>query len=265
MAVSLQKASFWKRISAYMFDFIVTIMLTIGFATAINAVCGYDNYAAKVNDYYNQYEETYDVDFNITQEDFDKLTEAEREVYNQANAALQKDAGFQEAYQMIFRLTMLMYGGGALLAFVIWYFAIPLMFGYGRTMGKRIFGLAVIRSNCVKVSNPVLFIRTVIGMYAIETMMPLWLLIMILFNMMGIVGLITIGLLGILQVAMLIITPTRSSIHDLLADTVVVEFMSQQIFDTQEDLMHFVQEEHLKAVENAEYDRFQNNNTETQV
>ena len=128
-------------------------------------------------------------------------------------------------------------------------------------MGKKIFGLAVIRTNCVKASTPVLFIRTVVGLYAIETMMPLFLLIMIWFNMMGIVGLITIGLLGILQLWVMISTPTNSSIHDLLTDTAVVEFMSQQIFDTQEDLMHFMQEEHAKAVENAEYDRFQNNQT----
>ena len=150
-------------------------------------------------------------------------------------------------------------GGGALAGYIVWYFVVPLFFGYGRTMGKRIFGLAVIRTNCVKVTAPVLFIRTVVGMFAIETMMPLALLIMIYFNMMGIVGLITIGLLGILQVWVLISTKTNSSIHDLLTDTAVVEFMSQQIFDTQEDLLHYVQEEHAKAVENAEYDRFQNN------
>ena len=89
---------------------------------------------------------------------------------------------------------------------------------------------------------------------------------MIFFNLMGIVGLITIGLLGILQIAMLISTPTRSSIHDLLTDTAVVDFMSQQIFDTQDDMLHFVQEEHAKEVENADYDRFQNkNNEQTQV
>ena len=266
MSVSLQKANFWKRISAYMFDFIVTIMLTMGFATAINAVCGYDKYATEVNTYYAQYSETYGVDFNIEQEAYDALSTEMHAVYDEAYAALNADPGFQKAYQMVFKLTMLMYGGGALIAFLIWYFAVPLMFGYGRTLGKKIFGLAVIRTNCVKASNPVLFIRTVIGMYAIETMMPLWLLIMIFFNMMGIIGLITIGLLWILQVAMLISTQTRSAIHDLLTDTVVVEFISQQIFDTQEDLMRFVQEEHAKAVENAEYDRFQNKNQEqTQV
>lgn len=257
MAISIQKASFWKRISAFMFDIIVTIMLAMGFATVINVFCGYDQKTAELNAYYTKYEQSYGVDFTINEEDFNQLTTEQQALYTEANKALQGDAGFQKTSQEIFNLTMLMYGGGAFLAFIVWYFVIPLFFGYGRTMGKRIFGLAVIRTNCVKVSAPVLFIRTVVGMFAIETMMPLALLIMIGFNMMGIVGLITIGLLGILQVGMLISTQNNSSIHDLLTDTVVVEFMSQQIFDTQEDLMHFVQEEHAKAVENAEYDRFQ--------
>ena len=261
MSVSLQKASLWKRISAFMFDAIVTIMLAMGFASVINVFCGYDQKAAELNAYYTQYEEIYGIDFNISEEDFNQLTTEQQALYTEANLAMKSDEGFQKVSQAIFSLTILMYGGGALGAFVVWYFAIPLFFGYGRTMGKKIFGLAVIRTNCVKASAPVLFIRTVVGMYAIETMMPLALLIMIGFGMMGIVGLITIGLLGILQIWVMISTQTNSSIHDLLTDTVVVEFMSQQIFDTQEDLMHFMQEEHAKAVENAEYDRFQNNQT----
>jgi uncharacterized RDD family membrane protein YckC len=258
MAVSLQKANFWKRISAFMFDIIVTVMLTMGFATIINVFSGYDQKTADLNAYYTQYEETYGIDFDISEEDFNKLSPEQQAVYTDANKALQNDKSFQDAYKSMFSLTMLMYGGGALAAFLVWYFVIPLFFGYGMTLGKKIFGLAVIRTNLVKASNPVLFIRTIIGMFAIETMMPLALLTMISFNMMGIVGLITIALLEILQVAMLIVTRTNSSIHDLLADTVVVDFASQQIFDTQKDLIQYQQEEHAKAVENAEYDRFQN-------
>ncbi len=257
MSVTLQKANFWKRISAYMFDFIITVMLTFGFATAITGLCGYDQAADKINSYYTQYEQQYGIDFNISEEDFAKLSADEQAIYNQAQKALYSDVGFQEAYQNIFELTMLMYGGGLFLAFLVWYFVVPLLFGYGRTMGKRIFGLAVIRTNCVKATTPVLFIRIFVGMYAMETLLPLTLLIMIWFDMMGIVGLITIGLLGILQIAMLIATKTNSSIHDLLTDTVVVEFASQRIFDTQDDYMQYRQEEHAKAVENAEYGRFQ--------
>ncbi len=258
MSLSLQKASFWKRISAYLFDFIVTIMLALAFSTAITAVCGYDQKAAEVNDYYTRYEEQFQIDFDISEEDYNLLTDAQKQVYNDAQKALNNDAGFQKVYQDVFYLTLLMHGGGAFLAFLVWYFILPLCFGYGRTLGKKIFGLAVIRTNFVKVSNPVLFIRTMVGMYAIETMMPIALITMISFNMMDVVGLITIGLLGILQLAMLIVTQTNSAIHDLLTDTVVVEYENQQIFDTQEDLLKYQQEEHAKAVENAEYARFQN-------
>ncbi len=257
MSVTLQKASFWKRISAYLFDFIIAIMLTLAFATGINVASGYDKKAEKLDNYYSYYEEIYGIDFDISEEEYEKLSAEEKANYDQANEALNNDSGFQDAHQDIFYLTLLMFGGGNFLAILLWYFVIPLFFGYGRTLGKKIFGIAVVRSNCVKVSNPVLFIRAIVGLYAIETMMPLALLIMIWFDMMGIVGLITIGLLLILQIAMLIVTQTNSSIHDLLTDTVVVDYASQQIFDTQEDLLSYQEEEHAKAVEQADYNRIQ--------
>ena len=261
MSVTLQKANFWKRISAFLFDFIVTIMLTFAFATAITVLCDYDKTAATVSSYYTQYEEIYGIDFDISEENFNNLSVDQQAVFNDAYKALYADEGFQDAHQKMFSLTMLIAGGGLLLATLLWYFVIPLLFGYGRTMGKKIFGLAVIHTNFLKMGAPILFIRSIIGLFAIETMLPLSMLIMIEFSMMGIVGLITIGLLGLLQVGVMIYTNTNSSIHDLLTDTVVVEFASQRIFDTHDELLQFKQEEHAKAVENAEYGRFQNTQT----
>ena len=258
MSFSLQKANFWKRISAFMFDVIIVVMLSFGFATGITALSNYDKKSEAVNQYYTHYEEVYGVDFNISKEDFNALPEAEQQVYHDANKALKEDPGFQQATQSLFGLTMLIFGGGIFLGTVLWYFVLPLFFGYGRTLGKKIFGLAVIRTNGVKASNPVLFIRATVGMFAMETLLPLSMLIMIWFDLMGIVGLITIGLLELLQIGVLIYTKTNSSIHDLLTDTVVVDFVSQQIFESQEDLLAFQQEEHKKSVEKAEYNRLEN-------
>ena len=258
MVITLQKANFWKRISAFLFDIIVAGMLAFGFAAGLTVLCGYDEKANVVNDFYIQYETQYGVDFDISEEEYEALPEADKAIYNDAYKAMYADPGFQQAYQTVFELTMLMYGGGILCAYLLWYFVIPLLFGYGRTLGKKMFGLAVIRTNCVKASQPVLFIRTTVGLYAIETLFPLSMLVMISFDLMGIVGLIAIGLLLILQVAMLIVTNTNSSIHDLLTDTVVIDFASQQIFDTQDDLLSYQQEQHAKAVEKAEYGRFEN-------
>lgn len=257
MSFSIQKANFWKRISAFMFDIIILVMLSFGFATGITALSDYDKKSEAVKSYYAHYEEVYGVDFNITEEDFNALTDAEKQVFHDANKALQNDSGFQKATQNLFYLTMLIFGGGIFLSYVLWYFILPLFFGYGRTLGKKIFGLAVIRTNGVKASNPVLFIRITVGMFAIETLMPLSMLIMIWFDLMGIVGLITIGLLALLQIGVLIYTKTNSSIHDLLTDTVVVDFVSQQIFETQDELLAYQQEEHKKSVEKAEYDRLE--------
>ena len=253
MSVTLQKANFWKRISAFLFDIIVAGMLAFGFAAGITVLCDYDEKANAVNEYYTKYETIYGIDFDISEEDYNALSATEQAVYTEANKALYGDLGFQKAYQDVFLLTMIMWGGGILLAYLLWYFVVPLFFGYGQTLGKKLFGLAVIRTNYVKASQPVLFIRTVVGLFAIETLFPLSMLVMIWFDLMGIVGLITIGLLLVLQVVMLITTSTNSSIHDLLTDTVVVDFASQQVFDTQEDLLAHQQAQHAKAVQKAEY------------
>ncbi len=258
MTVTLQKANFWKRISAFLFDIIVAGMLAFGFAAGITVLCDYDEKANAVSEYYTKYETLYGIDFDISEEDYNALSDAEKATYTEANKALYGDPEFQKAYQTVFELTMVMYGGGIFLAYLLWYFVVPLLFGYGRTLGKKLFGLAVIRTNCVKASQPVLFIRTAVGLYAIETLFPLSMLVMIWFDLMGVVGLIAIGLLLVLEIAMLIVTNTNSSIHDLLTDTVVVDFASQQIFDTQEDWLAYRQEQHAKAAQKAEYSRLEN-------
>ena len=81
-----------------------------------------------------------------------------------------------------------------------------------------------------------------------ETMVPVLLVTMIYFGVLGSVGTITIGLLLVLQVSVMVATQTNSSIHDLLSDTVVVDYSSQKIFESQEALIAFKEEEHAKEV-----------------
>ena len=115
------------------------------------------------------------------------------------------------------------------------YFVVPLLFKNGQTLGKKIFGLAVMRTNSVKISNPALFIRAMVGRFAIETMFPVSLIVMFCLGLLPI-GPIVVILLGILEIVVMIVTKTNSSIHDLISDTVVVDMASQQIFDTAEEM-----------------------------
>ena len=109
------------------------------------------------------------------------------------------------------------------------------------------------RYDSVKINNITLFVRTVLGKYTIETMVPILILIMIYFGQIGIVGTIIIGLLLILQIAMIASTKTNSAIHDMLANTVTVDMASQMIFDSPEALLEYKQRVHAEAVERAEY------------
>lgn len=251
--LTLQKANFWKRISAYLFDIILTVTLAIGFASLLSAVVGYDKHQEQLQSYYTEYEQTYGVDFDISEEDYNKLTEDEKLKYETAADALEKDENVLATYSVIVSLSLVILSFSVLLGILSIYFIVPLFFKNGQTLGKKIFGLAIVRSNLVKVSTPVLFARTLFGMYAIETMFPLFLLAMLYFNLMGGVALITIGLLFVLQVAVLIVSKNNSSIHDLLSDTVVVEFASQRIFETQEALEEFIKEQQAIEAQNAAY------------
>ena len=228
-------------------------MLTIGLAVLLSAVLGYDKQAEQLETYYAKYEETYGVDLDISEEEFLKLSEEAQEKYRAANEAFAKDPEVLAVYHLIFSLTLVILSFAVLLGVLSIYFIVPLFFKNGQTLGKKIFGLVVIRSNLVKASNPVLFIRALFGLYAIETMFPLFLVVMIYFGLMGSVGVITIALLLILQIVVLVVSKNNSAIHDLLSDTVVVDFASQRIFDTQEALNEYVKEQQALEAQNAEY------------
>lgn len=218
------------------------VMLAVGIAALLSAALGYDKHTQQLETYYSQYEETYGVDLDITEENFNQLTQTEKDNYFAASEALGKDEKVIAVYNHLLSLTLTIVSVCLLVSILTVYFIVPLFFGNGQTLGKKAFGLSVVRSNCVKASNGVLFVRTFFGLYTIETMFPALLIIMIYFGVMGGVGTVTIGLLGALQVGVLVGSKNRSSIHDLLTDTVVVDHASQRIFPTQE-----AREEYVKA------------------
>ena len=55
MSVSLQKASFWKRISAYLFDSVLLGVLILGLFIASVSIAKVDTYLDKLNEYRAQY------------------------------------------------------------------------------------------------------------------------------------------------------------------------------------------------------------------
>lgn len=253
MGVDLQKASMWKRISAFLFDAIVLCLVAVAFGTLLSWVTNYDGYNLELERYYAEYEQQYGVTFQITGEEYEALTEAEREAYDTAYATLIADEDMLYTYNMVLHLTMLITSIGILLAFLVLEFAVPMLFGNGQTLGKKIFSLAVIRTDAVRVNGLQLFIRTVLGKYTLETMIPVYIVIMIFFNMVGLGGTLLLAALLIAQAVLTAVTRTNSLIHDLLAGTVVVDYPSQMIFRSTEELVDYTKRIHAERAARQPY------------
>ncbi len=253
MIYDLQKASMWKRAIALLLDLIVLAILITGLAAGISAIVRYDSYLSKMNGYYEEYSERFGVDFKISLEKYNELSPEEQARYDEAYAALNADDGAVRTYTMMLSLTVLISSFSILIAVLVLEFVVPLMMGNGQTIGKKIFGIGLMRTDGVRVSTPQLLIRSLLGKYTIEIMVPVLIAEMILFNTMGIVGPIILGLLLVLQVVLIIATRTNSPIHDVLAKTVAVDLASQMIFDSEEALIAYKEKVALERAQRDPY------------
>ncbi len=239
MMFDLQKASVLKRFSAWLLDMILLVVLIAGVAGLISKIVGFDGYADQLQEHYSRYENEYGVVFEITQEEYDALTPEERENYDAAAAALTSDQEATYVYNMLINLTLTIVSLSILFGYLLTEFVVPLFLGNGQTAGKKVFGLALMRTNGVKINGICLFIRTLLGKYTIETMIPVLVVVMLMFGTTGMLGTVVLLGLGIVQIAMMIATRTNSAIHDKLADTVVVDMASQMIFQSEEELLEY--------------------------
>lgn len=255
MIYDLQKASVWKRISAYLFDTILLFILAAGLAFLLSTILGYDKQSAAMQDHYARYEEEYGISFDITMEEFESFSEDQKSAYMVANEAWQKDADVIRTYSLVVNLTLLITSFGILFAYLLLELLVPHLIGNGQTLGKKIFGIALMKTNGVKINFVSLFIRTLLGKYTLETMIPFYVIVMLYFNMntFGVVGLAILLLLPLLQLVFFATTRTHSLIHDLLANTVAVDMASQMIFDSEEALLEYKNKRHADEVQKNSY------------
>ncbi len=239
MKHQIQKANFGKRTAAWLFDGILTGILAVAFGVLLSWLLGYDSYSRTMDEAYAHYESQYGISFEITLEQYEAMTEEARSNYNAAYDALIADETAMHAYNMMISLTMVIVSLGILLALILWEFVVPRWLGNGQTLGKKIFGLCLIRNDGVKMNTLQLFTRSILGKYSIETMIPVLIVLMIFWGTMGILGPVVLFALGIGQLASVLFTRHNCAIHDLLAGTVVADYASQTIFETTEDLIAY--------------------------
>lgn len=255
MAHDLQKASAWKRISAFLFDAIILSIVTVLFAWGLSALVGYNGYHQTLMARYDVFSAEYGVDFSITQAQYDALEEKDRQRVDAAWEAVARDGAAAGAYRMILSLSVVIVSLSILAGYMVTEFFVPLKLKNGMTLGKKIFGLGVMGTDGVRLRGPGLFIRTVLGKYTVETMIPVLILVMIYWGVVGVVGPAIVLLILAGQAAAALCTRREGFrlIHDLMAGTVVVDFASQRIFESREEKNEFLMREAAERAQRQEY------------
>lgn len=253
MQNNLQKASFWKRIAAWMFDSIVISIIVVGVAFLLSYIFAYDSYLSTVTNAYERYEAEFGVDFDISAEDYEKLSPTELEKYHMADEALNSDDEAIQAYNMAVNLSLIIVTIALLVGVMLWEFILPLIFGNGQTLGKKIFGIFLVRPNCVKISRLQIFVRSLLGKFTVETMIPAYIVLMLIWGVLNFFGLLIFAILFVVQAVLLIANENRPLLHDIIAVTVVADASSTRTFESEHELIEYKKARHVDEVSKKGY------------
>lgn len=250
----LQKAGMFKRFSAFLFDAILIAVIATALAWLFTVALNFDANLEEYRGYYTEYEEKYNIKISdMTAEEYEKLSEEEKAIYDAAGKEFSEDQRVIKVYSKLINKIMITLTFSILIAFVVWEVVIPLILKNGQTLGKKIFGICLMHVNGVKVNGVSIFVRTILGKYTVGTMIPLYMIILIMANSIGIVGVFVLFAIPILQVILMIFTNTNSAIHDALAQTVAVDYASQMIFNSIEEKNEFIRASAEAAASSSPY------------
>ena len=250
--LDLQRAGMWKRLSAALFDSIILFTVIVGMALLLSTILNYDGYVTHLGELEQKYGEEFGVDLNITAEEMNELSEAERKVYEAADQAFATDPDVIYTYNMMLSMAVVIVTFSILLGYLLLEFLVPQLFGNGQTFGKKLFGIGVMRTDSVRLPAILLFARTVLGKFTIGTMIPVYVVIMIIFGRLGFFGTVIVGGLFLVQTILFFGTHEHTPIHDKLAGTVTVDLGSQLIFESPEALLEYKKRIHAESAAKQE-------------
>ena len=92
-----------------------------------------------------------------------------------------------------------------------------------------------------------------LGKFTIELMVPIYVIVLLVMQRIGIVGPAILLMLLIAQIICLLRTRVGALLHDVFAGTVVVDMASQMIFESKEAQLQYIKEQHAKEAAAATY------------
>lgn len=229
------KAAPIKRFAAYLIDLILLLAITAGVAVAIFNAMDYSSYNEQLQNHYARYEQEYGIDLNISQEEYQALTQKEMEKYDAVYEAMDKDDAARYTLNKIVFIRLVSLAAGTLVGYLILEVMLPLILKNGQTIGKKALGLCVMHKDHIRVGVMQVILRAIVGKYFVGTLIPLVLLMVPNFRIWIISGSTIMAIIAMTQAFIVLMSQANCGIHDKLFHTVVADFTQQYIFDSVEE------------------------------
>lgn len=233
------KAKPIKRLAALMIDLVMLIAITAGIWIGMYTAMDYDSYVQEFQGYIDEYAQKHDVDLSIPSNELQNYPEDVQKKYNEALLDLNDNKQAMASYAQQFKINMLAAMVGLFVAFVILEVMIPLILKNGQTVGKKIMGLCVMHKYHVRVGFMQIIYRSILGKYFIGTLIPVAMLIMKNYGVMGTTASLIMAVIAMVQGFIVLMSQANCGIHDKLFNTVVADFKQQYIFDTWDERCDF--------------------------
>ena len=137
-------------------------------------------------------------------------------LYNRALSNFEKTNIFSELRQPLVNINIWGYAGSLVFGLLLFDLVVPLLLGEGRSLGKFLFGLALVDQNGYRIKWWQLLIRFVI-LGGVEVLLSLVFFVLPL----------------LISSAFLALTKRNQSLHDLIARTWVVDWQNSRIFTSE--------------------------------
>lgn len=237
------------------------LIVVTGFAFLISFACGFDKYNEVCKQTEQKYKDLYDVDITLTrqeaEEEYGTTSEKYRNYLTAYDSALGDDEYRNARWMTDFNLPVVIVSLSLFLGYFVTEFWVPFFLKNGQTVGKKVFGIGVMYIQGVRLGAKGLFVRTMLGKYTVETMVPLLGYVMIVLggaagnHNLVFIGLIVIAAIILSEVITFIVNKNRCLLHDLMSATVVVDLHTQMLFDSMQQLIDYKAELNAEAVNNT--------------
>jgi uncharacterized RDD family membrane protein YckC len=229
LTIAIQSASLSKRFSAFLTDIFVFAILFLLTARLFSALFGYDSGRHSLEAAYQSYADKYGISLDITEEEFEKLSSSQKELYYLADEEIAKDSDLNALYKRITILGISTLTASILLSCIISELIIPLFLKNGQTLGKKAFGIALTDKSSRKIKNSALFIRAMLGKFLLGYFLFALCIYMTLFGIFTPFPSLILILVFFFNAILCLLTKNKISLADILSGTVVCDLECQII------------------------------------